>query len=121
MEKIQSATPAEKGEERSSRPWIRALMGGAVFGGLGATGAYWLGHHSLSPAERLKPAFGRKWTSVIAGVATGTVAMYGTMRAEDKPPRSVFPEMPSGSPNATVLHDSLEHDGVIASPGERSL
>ncbi len=120
MEKIQDDAPVDADGEEKPRPWLRAIFSGAVFGGLGAAATHWMAYHSTSLADRGKVSFARNWTSAVVGVASGTVAMYGTLRADDAPTRSVFKD-PSDTPDTKIDAASAQHGSVIASPGERSL
>lgn len=119
MEKIQSVTPIEADGAAKPRPWLRAVFSGAVFGGLGAAAMHWLAYHSTSIENRAKASLGRNWMSGVAGVASGVVAMYGTLRAEDAPPRSVF-EVPSDTPGTAVNAASAQRDDVVAPAAQRA-
>lgn len=121
MEKIQQDAPIEQPGDETPRPWVRAIFSGMLFGGLGAAAMHWLGYHSTSLPDRIKGGFGRKWTSAVAGAASATVAMYGTLRADDAAERRVFKEEPADTPGTKVRGESVRHEQVIASPGQRSL
>ncbi len=121
MDPIQAATPVNKNDEKLSRPWLRAILSSAVFGTIGAAAMNWLGYHGLPIAERAKPSFGRNWMTLIGGVASGTVAFYGTMHAEDAPPRNVKALVDTNAPAATISADSVELESTVLSPVERSL
>lgn len=119
MDPIHSETPVEPEQTQRSRPWGLALLSGAVFGGLAAAAANWLGMHSQPLINRGRVNFGRKWATGVSGVAAGAVAMYGTLHAPDEAPPGVHNEVPTAKINA----GEAEHKGNarIPSPGERSL
>lgn len=118
MDSIHSEKTVEP-EVPRSRPWGLALLSGAVFGGLAAAAANWLGLHSQPLMNRGRVNFGRKWATGVSGVAAGAVAMYGTLHAPDEAPPGVHNEVPTGKIHAA----EAEHKGHarIPSPGERSL
>lgn len=120
MDPMQASSSVPEPDEKSPRPWARALLSGTVFGGLGAAAMHWIGFHSHAPAQRASTTLSRKWITAIAGAASGSIAMYGTLRADDAPPRSVFPE-PGDRPDTHILAESVHRERMIPSPGERSL
>lgn len=119
MDQIHAEKPVEKTDAPKSRPWGLALLSGAVFGGLTAAAANWLGLHSQPLVNRGRVNFARNWATGIAGVSAGAVAMYGTLHADNEAPHGVHNE----TPNSSIDASEAEHHGNsrIPSPGERSL
>lgn len=119
MDQIHAATPVEKTDVQTPRPWGLAVLSGAIFGGLAAAATNWLGLHSQPFINRGKVNFARNWATGIAGVSAGAVAVYGTLRSAEEPPHGVHNE----APDAKIDASEVEHHGNarILSPGERSL
>lgn len=117
MDQIRAATPVEDANAQAPRPWLRAIFSGAVFGILGAAAANWLSLHSQPRLTRERINFGRKWVTGVAGVASGAVAIYSTLRPADHAPVGVD----NDGPSTHVQADSAVHGSKVLSAGERSL
>ena len=119
MDEIRAATPVEDANVKTSRPWLRAVLSGAVFGGLAAAAANWLALHSQTRLRRHDITFGRHWVTGVAGVASGAVAMYSTLRPADQAPKGVD----NDGPNSQVQAETIEHGNKLQalSQGERAL
>jgi hypothetical protein len=120
MDPIQVDKATRVGDEKPSRPWLQALFSGAVFGTMGAAAMSWLGHHSVPKIDRAKPSMGRSWMTALGGLASGTVAVYGTLHQE-KPPSVAHDASHRAIPEKTVATHSVQMDSTVRSPGERSL
>ena len=112
MDKIRAATPVEDANVKTSRPWIRAIMSGAVFGGLAAAAANWLALHSQTRLRRHHITFGRQWLTGVAGVASGAVAMYSVLRPAEDAPKGVD----NDGPSMQVQAETVEHGSKVNAP-----
>lgn len=120
MDSVQVDKATRVDDEKPSRPWLQAVLSGAVFGTLGAAAMSWLGHHSIPAIDRAKPSIARNWMTALGGLASGTVAVYGTLHVE-KPPSVAHDEPHKSVPEKTVATHSVQMDSTVRSAGERSL
>lgn len=119
MEITHTAAQTKEPDAPKSRPWGMALLSGAVFGGLAAAAAHWVGAHSQPLIMHGKKGLFHRWTTAAAGVTAGAVAVYGAMRSAEEPPKGIENERPS----LKIAASDAEHHGnaAVFSAAKRSL